>query len=149
MCRASQQTGSLVITRNGLTNPVLKNSVILFILSVYKIIDTVKKYEIFIATVTAVFHNQYNTPIGMYSDSNVFQEFQNQTKGLMADLNNNNNNKQNSSESTTSSFQNTNYLQHLSQKQNPVRGANSLSMRMLNTGIQEVEGTNSKSNNFL
>ena len=98
---------------------------------------------------TAVFHNQYNTPIGMYSDSNVFQEFQNQTKGLMADLNNNNNNKQNSSESTTSSFQNTNYLQHLSQKQNPVRGANSLSMRMLNTGIQEVEGTNSKSNNFL
>jgi hypothetical protein len=53
-----------------------------------------------------VFHNQYNTPIGIYSDSNVFQEFQNQTKGIMPNLN-------------TNSSKN-------------IKGSNSLSMQMLN-----------------
>lgn len=43
------------------------------------------------ARVKAVFHSQYNTPIGIYSDSNVFQEFQNQTKGIMPSVSRKNN----------------------------------------------------------
>lgn len=49
--------------------------------------------NIMIIAVTAVFHNPYNSPLGIYSDSNVLEEFQNQTKGLlMPEINNNNTN---------------------------------------------------------
>jgi hypothetical protein len=75
----------------------------------------------------------------MYSDSNVFQEFQNQTKGLLTG----HSNQSTSQQSTTSSFLNQNFHQtkhNSSQSQQP-RGVNSLSMRMLNSGIEQAEGT--------
>ena len=95
----------------------------------------------FKATVTAVFHKQYNTPIGMYSDSNVFQEFQNQTKGIMPELPKNN--QVLHQPSTVSSFANQNYNQQPKQYQQPI-GPNSLSMKMLNQGISDAHVTNSK-----
>lgn len=94
--------------------------------------------------VKAIFHNQYNTPIGLYSDPNVFQEFQNQTRGIMPEINPNKPNID-----TTSTFENPRQPQiqpqvqqqqvkkvsYQPQAQQQVRGANSLSMRMLNDGI--------------
>jgi hypothetical protein len=99
-------------------------------------------FHIVLDTVTAVFHNQYNTPIGMYSDSNVFQEFQNQTKGLLTGASVNSN-QPTYQQSTTSSFLNQNFHQtklSSSQSQQP-RGVNSLSMRMLNSGIEQAESS--------
>lgn len=72
----------------------------------------------------------------MYSDSNVFQEFQNQTRGLIPDMGNK------AHQDTSSSFHSQNYLQ--STRSSQPKGANSLSMRMLNKGIEEVQGTSSK-----
>ncbi|CAF1031168.1 unnamed protein product [Brachionus calyciflorus] len=92
-------------------------------------------------TVTAVFHNQYNTPIGMYSDSNVFQEFQNQTKGIMPELPNSK--PVSHGPSTVSSFSNQSYNPQPRSSNQPI-GMNSLSMKMLNQGINEAQATSSQ-----
>ncbi|RNA10287.1 PDZ and LIM domain 3-like isoform X2 [Brachionus plicatilis] len=89
-------------------------------------------------TVTAVFHKQYNTPIGMYSDSNVFQEFQNQTKSILPEIANKNPVSQ--GPSTVSSFASQDY--HPQPSSNPPIGTNSLSMKMLNHGINEAQTSN-------
>ena len=103
------------------------------------------EFPSFAANVTAVYHNQYNSPMGIYSDSNVLQEFQNQTKGLIPEseqkrfMNNT---------ATTSTFQNQNaspnYLQQLNQPSKQPRGTNSLSMHMLTKGIETAASTNGK-----
>ena len=80
---------------------------------------------------TAVFHNQYNTPIGMYSDSNVLQEFKNQTKGIMPDTKIQN-------PATYSQHQNS--FKPLPKPSVP-RGADSLSMRMLDASLEQSTGT--------
>ncbi len=84
----------------------------------------------------AVFHNQYNTPIGMYSDSNVFQEFQNQTKSIMPPEMNNLKNNQ-----TSSQFQ-TNENQFKPNPSAQIKGANSLSMKMLNLDLNQAQAEN-------
>ena len=70
----------------------------------------------------------------MYSDSNVLQEFQNQTKGLIQQIAANPVPKQ----------QNPNYLQQLKPGTSIPRGVNSLSMGMLALGIQDASAHNSK-----
>lgn len=74
----------------------------------------------------------------MYSDSNVFQEFQKQTKGILPEIGNKN--PISDRASTVSSF--ANQPQQVSNNQ-PI-GTNSLSMKMLNHGISEANATYSK-----
>ena len=81
--------------------------------------------KITLATVTAVFHNPYNTPIGLYSDNNVFNAFSHQTKNII--------------NSDAATRPNINPEQALNQ-----RNINSLSMKMLNKALNETEGTNGK-----
>lgn len=69
----------------------------------------------------------------MYSDSNVLQEFQNQTKGLIQQI----------AASPVPNKQNPNYLQQLKPSNQVPRGVNSLSMGMLALGIQDASSTNS------
>jgi hypothetical protein len=104
-----------------------------------------------------VFHSQYNSPISLYSDSNVFQEFQNQTKGLMPDVtahsqpmsppaqtpNFHNQPKRQPSESNSATFHhNPQALVENLMPSSAPRGCNSLSMGMLNLGIQDAASTN-------
>jgi hypothetical protein len=84
-----------------------------------------------LATVTAVFHNPYNTPIGLYSDNNVFDAFSHQTKSII----------------NTDSQPPTSSRQEISnQKAQPTnqKNVNSLSMKMLNSALNETQGTNRK-----
>jgi len=80
-----------------------------------------------------IVNNQYNTPIGLYSKANVIQEIKN--------LNSGNN-------SNETSFQNPSQYKTAAAcaqplRSNPVpRGCDSLSMRMLNQGLDECTGTN-------
>ena len=93
----------------------------------------------------AVFHNQYNTPIGIYSDSNVFQEFQNQTKGIMPQLTNQVTNHNQNSAQFLNQNQSKPSAQHQHQQQPPqqsVKGANSLSMKMLNMDLNQAQSAN-------
>lgn len=78
----------------------------------------------------------------MYSDSNVFQEFQNQTKGILPEIGNKN--PVSHGPSTVSSFANQNYHSQPTNSQ-PI-GTNSLSMRMLNQGINDAHSNNGKLN---
>jgi hypothetical protein len=101
-------------------------------------------------TVKAVFHNQYNTPIGMYSDSNVYQEFQNQTKGIMPEPINH----QQQQQQQQYDYEQNYHQQHQHQQQQQYqsqsslqqqrmpKGAGSMSMRMLNSGIEHSQGAN-------
>ena len=76
----------------------------------------------------------------MYSDSNVFQEFQKQTKGILPEIGNKN--PASDHASTVSSFANQMQPQKTSNTQ-PI-GTNSLSMRMLNHGVSEANTNNCK-----
>jgi hypothetical protein len=88
-----------------------------------------------------VFHNQYNSPIGIYSDTNVLQEFQNQTKGLMPEPRN---------QSTTSSFQNPSYNQQIKPNSSYLpRGTDSLSMHMLHENLTTAATTHSNFKNLI
>jgi len=71
----------------------------------------------------------------MYSDSNVFQEFQNQTKSIMPELSNMKNNQ------TTSQFY-ANENQYKPNAGSQIKGANSLSMKMLNLDLNQSEVEN-------
>ena len=75
-----------------------------------------------------MFHNPYNTPIGLYSDNNVFDAFNHQTKSII-----------NHSDATNKGL--TNYNEP-PQKPQSLNDVNSLSMRMLNSALNASEGTN-------
>ena len=115
-----------------------------------------------------MFHNPYNTPIGIYSDSNVFQEFQKQTRSILPPENNASSHYQQPHQkphqqqppqqqlnyhqpqfsvasNTVSGFSNSVAPRTPNQPHtNQTRGLNSLSMRMLGQGIQTAEASHSQ-----
>ena len=110
-----------------------------------------------------MFHNPYNTPIGLYSDKNVFDAFSHQTKNIInpdlaAKAKNNNQQAGMKQQQQVPLAQQAPHQQQVplaqqapQQQQVPLaqqapqqpRGAASLSMRMLNSALDASEGTSS------
>ena len=99
------------------------------------------------ATVTAVFHNPYNTPIGLYSDANVFDAFSHQTKGIInPELAGKTIKKPQDTPHLQTAPRPQKYQPQLDNQPPQPRGSSSLSMRMLDSALTESEGTPSRFN---